>query len=264
MSEYTIYGGDKGKSRLEVLSRVLSDSTSTFINQYNIEENYKCLDLGCGGGDVSFLISTKLNSKGSIKAIDIDQRELELAEEERKIRGIENLSFGRGDVYQLNSSGEYDLIYSRFLLSHLNNVEAALSNIKDALKPGGLLLLEDTDFSGHFSNPQNDAFDQYVRLYQMLLDKRGANANIGKELFWKLEEAGFSQIEVQISQPVFTQGEGKLMAELTFAGILQSLLEENLVSKSITADIMNELIEFGRSEETMISLPRIFQLKALK
>ncbi len=264
MAEYTIHGGDKGKKRLEILARTIGMETRKFIKTVGISQGIKCLDLGCGGGDVSFLLSQFIGKNGKVVGYDIDNRKIELAKKSLHNSDIHNVSFEVKDAYDLDEEREYDLVYSRFLLSHLKEPPKVLEKIKTSIKKGGKILIEDTDFSGHFSYPYSKGFSLYISLYQELLNKRGANANLGQKLFTLLNQAGFKNIEFCISQPAHTKGEGKLMAEITFEGITKSLLEENIISKRDSDEILKELIEFRRRSDTIMSLPRIFQIQATK
>lgn len=162
--------------------------------------------------------------------LEIDERKIQLATEAAALQGVKNVHFKTLDAYNLADKSAYDLGYSRFLLSHLRRPKAVQQNIWQALQPNGLLLIEDTDFSGHFSQPASRAFNRYVSLYQRLLHQRGADASFGQKLPLLLHEMGFVDGAFQISQPVHITGEGKLMAEITFEGISKALIEEGLLS----------------------------------
>ncbi len=264
MAEYTIHGGDKGKKRLEILAQTIGAETHKFFKTAGINKGISCLDLGCGGGDVSFLLSQFVGENGNITGYDIDSREIELAKKLLNKSDVNNVSFEVKDAYDLDEEMQYDLVYSRFLLSHLKDPLSVLKKICTSLKNGGKVLIEDTDFSGHFSYPRSKAFDLYVSLYQDLLNKRGANANLGQKLSFLLSRAGFEKIEFYISQPAHIKGEGKLMAEITFEGISESLIEERIISKDEINEILKGIIEFRKRNDTIMSLPRIFQLQAIK
>jgi ubiquinone/menaquinone biosynthesis C-methylase UbiE len=47
----------------------------------------------------------------------------------------------------------YDVVYARFLLTHLTDPAAALGNITRRLARGEVLIVEDIDFTGHFCHP---------------------------------------------------------------------------------------------------------------
>ncbi len=262
MPEYSIKGGEQGAKRLDILFNTLKGSTTEFLHRAELKRDIHCLDLGCGNGGVSFLLANLIGVNGRVLGLDIDPKNIQIATETAKEKGIENIAFQHFDVYKLEKRNKYDLVYTRFLLSHLSSPETVLNRVFSSLKAGGTILVEDTDFTGHFSYPSSVHFDRYVSLYQQLLKKRGGNANRGKELIAMLEKAGFTDIEFEVSQPVHTSGNGKLMAEITFEAVFQSLVDENLINGEEFSTIHKGLVEFRKREDTIMSLPRIFQVKA--
>jgi len=156
------------------------------------------------------------------------------------------------------------MIYARFLFSHLDNALTILKYAFAQLNNGGTILIEDTDFSGHFCQPPMRAFDIYIQWYTGLLARRGGDADIGKCLHSLLEQAGFSQIEMQISQPAYREGPGKLMAELTLDAISAALQKEQIASAEKILKIHAELSRYRADADTMMSLPRIFELRAVR
>jgi ubiquinone/menaquinone biosynthesis C-methylase UbiE len=260
MNEYAIHGGDEGKKRLEILSTTLAPSTESFLQTAGLGPGMHCLDLGCGGGHVALAMARMVGSHGHVTGLDKDERKIQSAGEEAERTGIKNIRFDTFNAYDLKEEAAYDLVYSRFLLSHLSDPEAVLRSIERALKPRGLLLIEDTDFSGHFSHPKSTYFNRYVFLYQRLLQKRGADANFGQTLVLRLKQTGFTDVLFQISQPAHVEGPGKLMAEITFEGISKALVAEDLVSQEEAARIYAGLVKFRSRRDSLMSLPRIFQV----
>lgn len=124
----------------------------------------------------------------------------------------------------------------------------------------GIILVEDTDFTGHFSHPSSKDFNRYVSLYQRLLKKRGADASIGQKLVRLFKKARFIDVEFQLSQPVHIEGPGKLMAEITFEGISKALIEEGLITAEEAEKVYSGLVDFRKRSDSLISLPRIFQV----
>ncbi len=260
MSEYAIHGGDEGKKRLALLSRTVGPGTETFLEAAKLQAGMNCLDLGCGGGEVTLTIAERVGVHGHVTGVDMDERKIQLAAKDAERKGVKNVRFKVLNAYELADESTYELVYCRFLLSHLSKPKTVLQNIWVALQPKGLLLIEDTDFSGHFSYPSSRAFNRYVSIYQRLLKKRGADANLGQKLVRLLQEAGFVDVEVQVSQPVHLEGEGKLMVEMTFDGISKALIEEGLISASEAKKVHTGLVNFRKRSDSLMSLPRIFQV----
>ena len=93
------------KDKIEYGSRLLVD---TYL-KYNKDKNISSfLDVGCGYGFISILLSKILNVKGI--GIDVNRRALKLAEENAKLNKV-NVDFIESDCYK-NVSGVYDLIIS--------------------------------------------------------------------------------------------------------------------------------------------------------
>jgi len=262
MKEYSIGGGDEGSQRLAILGRTLEQSTMEFLKRTDLRKGINALDLGCGTGKVTAILAKMIGDQGKVLGVDISELNIKIATNYTESKQIKNASFETLDAYKLKSENKYDVIYSRFLLSHLSNPQIVLANMLRALTSGGALLIEETDFSGHFSYPTSTYFDQYVSLYQDLLKKRGADANMGQGLVKLLTDTGFTGIKFQISQPAHIHEEGKLMAEITFKGISQALFQEGLITKEEFVKIHSELVNFRKRKDTIMSLPRIFQIVA--
>lgn len=257
---YIIRGGIEGKKRLEVVSRVLWPTTSRLLTEAGIAEGQQCLDLGCGGGDVTLQLARLVGPTGCVTGIDMDETKLELARHSASEQSLENVEFRRVNVQEWNEEGCYDLIYARFLLTHLADPHRMLRQMLHGTRPGGVAVVEDVEFAGHFSYPNSGAFDAYVRLYRAAAARQGADADIGPKLFGMFLDAGWQDVRVNVVQPVFAFGEGKQIAHLTLVNIADSLLSQKLTTEAELQPIIDVLTRFTEDERTLIALPRIFQV----
>ena len=129
-----------------------------------------------------------------------------------------------------------------------------------ACAPGGIIVIEDTDFAGSFCYPTCAAYERYKELYQELLQRRGGDSNIGPKLPAMLRQAGIQGVELNVIQPAHINGEGKLMAPITMSRISDALAAEGLATESEVQRILHGLNEAAANCETVMSLPRIFQV----
>lgn len=141
MGEYTIIGGQKGKDRLSVLSRTLEAKTNRFLSKHKEWKGTNCLDLGCGAGAVTFQLSDFVGEQGSVLGLDFDEIQIAHAKSVVHNPKLLNINFQAENAYGLNFHEEFEVIYSRFLLSHLDRPEEVLSCAHKALKSNGTLLL---------------------------------------------------------------------------------------------------------------------------
>jgi len=155
--------------------------------------------------------------------------------------------------------GEFDVVFSRFVLTHLPDPLATLTHMVRRLRPGGLAIVEDIDFRGHFCHPDNWAFRRYVELYIETVRGRGADANIGPRLPSLLRAAGCDGVAVQVVQPAGLTGEVKLIAAITMENIADAVLAEQLATHAEIDRLVDELHAIAADDQTLISLPRIVQ-----
>jgi ubiquinone/menaquinone biosynthesis C-methylase UbiE len=260
MHAYAIRGGREGKERLNLLARVMLPTTLQLLNAVGINRGMKCLDVGCGGGHVTLLMARLVGPEGQVVGTDMDGEVIALAREDGIAAKLDNVEFRRADAAMCQAIGEHDLVYARFLLSHLSEPERCLEAMVRACKVKGAIVLEDIDFSGSFCYPTWAAYDRYKQLYQDVVNRRGGDADIGPKLPGMLRKAGAENVLVNVIQPTHLEGEGKRMASITMERIADAVVSERLATESEVQQIINELNDAAEDSETVMSLPRVFQV----
>jgi len=260
MTQYVIAGGKEGKERLKLLSEVLRPTTSQLLSTVGIEKGMKCLDVGCGGGFVTALMADLVGADGEAVGIDSDEVILDLARTDARDCGRNNIDFIQCAASDQHRSDYYDLVYARFLLTHVPDSQACLNSMVSNCKSGGLVVAEDIDFTGAFSYPICDAYQRYCNLYQQVVHKRGGDADIGPKLPGMFKAAGLDDVHFKVVQLVHIEGDGKLLASITMQRIAASLIAERLASESEINEIVEGLNVAAEDSHTLLSLPRIFQV----
>jgi 2-polyprenyl-3-methyl-5-hydroxy-6-metoxy-1,4-benzoquinol methylase len=98
-STYVIRGGLAGRERLRVLARVMWPTTSALLARVGIAPAARCLDVGCGGGDVSRELA-QIASDGLVVGTDLDATKVDLARSETATAGVDNIEYRVDDVLQ--------------------------------------------------------------------------------------------------------------------------------------------------------------------
>jgi ubiquinone/menaquinone biosynthesis C-methylase UbiE len=261
-SHYPIRGGTQGRERLRVLSRIMHSSTIALLRRAGIAPGMTCLDAGCGGGDVAFDMARMVSSEGRVIATDVDDTKLELARAEAAAKGLRNVEFRHSDARTDTLPESFDLIHARFLLSHLADPAAVLASLRASLRPGGVLAVEDVDFSGYFCEPEHAAFNRYVELYTKAAHRKGGDPDLGRRLPALVARAGFDDVRMNIVQHASTEGEVKIISALTMENIADAVLAEGLADRAETDRLIAELYEFAHRPDTISGTPRIFEVWA--
>ena len=259
LEHYVIQGGEAGKRRLDLLASIMEPSTSSLLSRLRISPGMRVLDLGCGGGHVSLEIARLVGAKGSVTGIDLDGTKLALAREEADRANLSNVRFLEGNARDLVEPQSFDLAYARFLLTHLSDPLAVLGTMRESLKPGGTIAIEDIDCSGSFCYPENSCFRRTLELYCRVVRRKGGDPDIGVKLPSLLRQAGFRSIAIGLVQPAHLDGEHKRLVLVTLQNIRDAVLAEGLASADDFEATVEGLAAFTADPTTLISLPRMFQ-----
>jgi SAM-dependent methyltransferase len=184
---------------------------------------------------------------------------LGLARNEARADGIDNVEFRRADAGGSLGKAEFDVAYARFLLTHLSDPAGCVVQMLEAIRPGGLLVVEDIDCSGSFCYPANQAFSRWLELYTATVRRRGADPDIGPRSPLLLLDAGFERVGMNIVQPAGLEGEVKHIIPLTVANIADAVVSDQLATREEVEEVVEELYEFARNPRTIVSMPRIVQ-----
>jgi SAM-dependent methyltransferase len=220
----------------------------------------RCLDVGCGGGEVCYLLAEAVGESGEVIGVDIDEDQLEIVRAEAADRGVRNVTFECRDVTSWEPDSQFDVVYLRFILTHLPDPAGFLASACRHLRPGGTVLAEDIDFRGHLAEPSCRALERSVELYTRTVQNRGADPNIGPRLPGLLRGAGLRDVGVQLIQPAQTTPGGiKELVALTAQRIAATAIGDNLISEDEMSRVVAELFEFARDDTTLLAGPRVFQ-----
>jgi SAM-dependent methyltransferase len=259
LRRYAIRGGVEGRERLRLLSEVMGPATRALLADAHIPAGATCLDIGCGGGDVTFDLARAVGPQGRVVGVDLDEVELDLARLEAQSHGLSNVVFERQDVTQWEPQGPFDVVYSRFLLTHLPDPAALVATVRRHLRPGGVFIVEDIDFRGHFAEPACRALVRSVELYTQVVQKRGADPNIGPRVPGLLREAGFDPIGLKLIHPAALEGGIKQLICVTLEKIADAILADGLTTPDELRETIADLNEFARNPQTILAGPRVFQ-----
>jgi SAM-dependent methyltransferase len=258
---YAIRGGTSGRERLRVLGRIMQAGTHNFLDRIGIRPGMSCLDIGCGGGDVARELARRVGASGRVAGLDMDHAQLEIARAEAAAQKITNIDYRVANVSAPRDDlGRYDVVYTRFLLCHLMNPFETLSWMATCIKPGGILAVEDCDFSGQFCHPPSPAFDRFVELNAEVIRRRGGDACVGLKLPSLLLDSGLAIGGIAVAQPSDVDGDVKLLNALTMENIADAVLADGLANRDEVDQLVAALHEMSRNLRTFASTARTIQV----
>lgn len=257
---YVIEGGQKGKDRLKVISRALRPTTLQLLQRVGLGAGMHALDVGCGGGDVTLDMARMVDTHGRVCGLDFDTDIVRLARQDAAAAEVQHVEYQVVDAQYLDIPSTYDVVYARFLLTHLQDPAGGLAGMLRAAKPGGTVVVEEIDFSGHFCYPPSDAFQRYLTLYSEVVRWRGGDPLLGMKLPSLFLASGVTNVQVNVVQPVHLHGESKSIAEITMERISEAVVRTGLATQADVDQTVAEIVEFAARPDTLMSYPRIVQV----
>jgi SAM-dependent methyltransferase len=101
----------------------------------------RVVDLGCGFGDTTQRIAELVGPEGEAVGVDAAPRFIDAARSEAAAAGASNARFDVVDVETTPLEGPFDMAFSRMGTMFFANPVAALRNVRQALVPGGRLVM---------------------------------------------------------------------------------------------------------------------------
>jgi ubiquinone/menaquinone biosynthesis C-methylase UbiE len=149
----------------------------------------RALDLGAGGGHVSYALAAVC---GSVAAVDLSDDMLVAVAAEASRRGLRNVETVRASAEALPfPDAQFDFVASRFSAHHWRDAAAGLREARRVLRPGGQAVFIDIVSSGA---PSLDIHLQAVELLRDLSHVRDYSL---AEWTAMLDQAGFAVQSVE-------------------------------------------------------------------
>lgn len=231
MAEYLLENAwHEQRQRLAGLEAWFDPGTIRHLEALGVGRGWRCLEVGGGGGSIAEWLCRNVGAEGHVVVIDLDTRFLDVLTEP-------NLTVVRGNILtDVVPGGPFDLVHARFVVEHLSERMAVLRRMAGMLRPGGWLLIEETDSASWLPAPTaaEEAaalFRAWTAAYVRLLAAAGADAFAGRRAYGEFGEIGL--VEVDAEGRVFMVRGGTPTAEvwrLTAEQVRDRMVEAGLMS----------------------------------
>jgi len=137
--------------RLRVLARVRDPATRATLERIGIRPGWQCCDVGSGAGTIAAWMAEQVGPTGRVLSVDVDTRFQEPSYGVVEVRTLDVTSEPLG-------KGEFDVVHARALLQHVAQREAVLDAMIAAAKPGGWIVVSDSDWIQFDAQPVPEPF----------------------------------------------------------------------------------------------------------
>lgn len=188
--------------RFTAFATLFDPSTFRHLDGLGLAPRWRCWEVGAGGTTVVAHLAERVGPAGHVLATDV------------------NLSWAAGAVApnveilehdvaaEVPPGGPFDLVHARLVLVHVPERDVALANMAAALRPGGVLLVEDADPALQplscleETGPEAVLANRLRRGFRSLLAERGVDLAYGRSLPRRLRAVGLVGVAAQGFFPV--------------------------------------------------------------
>jgi len=178
--------------RLHSQSKAMAPDTLAMLDRFGPMEGWTCLDIGCGPGGITDLLSARVGPAGRVVGLDMDSEFLEAA----RRSASSNVEFRLGDAYGSDlPSGSFDLVHMRFVASTAGNPERLLGEATRLARLGGIVALQEPDGSTLNCYPSHPAWDQLKSAFLAAFRGVGADLELARRLYYLVHQAGLRDVQ---------------------------------------------------------------------
>ena len=178
--------------RLRIQSKAMAPDTLAMLDRFGLMQGWSCLDIGCGPGGITDLLSVRVGPVGRVIGLDMDSEFLEHARQSAP----SNVEFRLGDAYSSDlPSGTFDLVHMRFVASTAGYPERLLTEATRLTRSGGIVALQEPDGSTLNCYPPHPAWDQLKSAFMAAFKGVGADLELARRLYNLVYRAGLEDVQ---------------------------------------------------------------------
>ena len=189
--------GYAGKVDTDYLDKLTQDDIKLKERTYammGVKEGDTVLDVGCGPASDTIALGKIVGSTGRVIGVDHDPDMIAIADQRSADAGLSDyVEHQLTDGVELPfDDNTFDSSRSERVFQHVADATQLLAEMIRVTKPGGYVVVADTDHSTHGTSTNNDDMDMRFRALALQAIK---NPHVGRKLYKMMNLAGLENVE---------------------------------------------------------------------
>ena len=209
-------------NRLIDQARLFGELTEEVFVRAGIGAGMRILDVGCGAGDVSFLLARLVGPSGTVVGVDRSGDAVAMATARAKAMGLSQVTFWQGEIDDISLEQPVDAAVGRFVLMYSPEPSMTLRRVAANVKDGGIVAFQEMNVEEAKSFPQVDLFEQSMRWIVETLEREKVKNLMGLRLYRTFIDAGLPPPQMIIGARVEASSDS--LGYQIIAQVVKSLL----------------------------------------
>src|SRR4051794_5333735 len=235
------------RARLAGIEALWDPGTQALLARNGARQGARVLEAGAGGGSVVEWLAGQVGQDGRVLAVDLDVRFVQrLASARVEGREADLLTDELGDA-------DYDVVHSRMVLEHLAESDLVLTKLVHCLRPGGVIVIEDYDWTA-FGIDAADDRESAQRVTEGILGFMGAagfDRIYGRKLVGSLTALGLHDVRGEgRSLVIDSDHPGYAFFQLSFEQLAPLAVDAGFIAQ-VDADVVGS--RFAKGDARIIT-----------
>lgn len=244
-------------NRFQKMTEQDSFTIKKVLNNIDIPMYGSILDVGCGPGFVSKMISD-LQPKAYVYGIDLEQRYVDFGND--FLSDKMKLHFIQGNCNNLDFKNDsFDVTFSRYVFEHLDFPKVALNEMIRVTKPGGYICVVDWDCGFNIYHPKPLFMDKYDKCEQLFKLKYGGDRYFGRKIYKMFKGLNLKNVKVIIDSEVVDDKSREFFLECHkyFGHDEHPFVTEGLMTNEEINSYYSDLEKIIMNDDSFISYSKI-------
>ncbi|MFI5893976.1 class I SAM-dependent methyltransferase [Actinoplanes sp. NPDC051513] len=224
---------------LDALGQMHDPFTTSRLTEAGVTPGSRWLEIGAGAGTIAAWLADQVGPDGEVIATDVRPQHI------RTHSGVTVLE--HNILTDPLPAGEFDGIHARAVLQHLPARREVLARLAGALKPGGVLVVEEMEpnWSRSVLATPDEELHEVVAHYETalthVLRTAGNDPTWCRSVFGAMEDIGLDEVDMKSWQGSWRGGTGAAL--LAWAGSTEQ--RERLIAAGMAAGDLDLLAELA-------------------
>jgi ubiquinone/menaquinone biosynthesis C-methylase UbiE len=240
-------------TRLQIQADLFRSDARSMLTQIGDGAGWRVLDLCCGIGGITDVLSEWVGERGNVVGADLDAAKLQRARAWAKEKQLTNVEFFEANAFDTGlPPHSFDLVHSRFAIIVIQNGLGILDHMLTLVRPNGIVFVEEANTHTMQCVPTTEDWEQALALMKKTFQVVGADTEMGPSLRGAFLSRGLHQLSVKPCLHALTSDDPMTMhLPMTLSSMAETISSNGLMEAAELTALVSRLADHLAHRETM-------------